>query len=77
MLGGPINSKVYYLIPCGNLEEWLRLITSNNDVTYMCELHAEWPTNEITFYVEHEIQPVAIEEPTVELDQPIAAEMAK
>ena len=43
----------------------------------MCELHAEWPTNEITFYVEHEIQPVAIEEPTVELDQPIAAEMAK
>ena len=77
MLGGPINSKVYYLIPCGNLEEGLRLITSNNDVTYMCKLHAEWPTNEITFYVEPEIQLVVIEEPTVELDQPIAVEMAK
>ena len=74
---GPINSKVYYLIPCGNLKEGLRLITSNNDMTYMCELHAEWPTNEITFYVEPEIQPVAIEEPIVELDQPIAVEMAK
>ena len=39
--GGPINSRIYYLIPGGDLEQGLRLITSNDDVTYMCELYAE------------------------------------
>ena len=41
--GGPINSRIYYLIPGGDLEQGLRLrlITSNDDVTYMCKLHAE------------------------------------
>ena len=73
---GSINGRIYYLIPSGNLEEGLRLITSNDDVTYMCELHAEWPTNEITFYVELEVQPLAIEELVVELDQPIVVERA-
>ena len=43
--GEPINSRIYYLIPGGNLEQVLRLITSDDDVTYMCELHVEWPTN--------------------------------
>ena len=42
---GPINSRIYYLIPGSNLEQVLRLITSDDDVTYMCELHVEWPTN--------------------------------
>ena len=37
----PINSRIYYLIPGGDLEQGLRLITSDDDVTYMCELHAE------------------------------------
>ena len=72
--GGPINSRIYYLIPGGDLEQGLRLITSNDDVTYMCELHAEWPTNEITLYVEPEAEPIAIEKPMVEPDQPIAVD---
>ena len=69
-VGGPINSRIYYLIPGGDLEQGLRLrlITSNDDVTYMCELHAEWPTNEITLYVEPEVEPIAIEKPMVEPD---------
>ena len=73
-VGGPINSRIYYLIPGGNLEQGLRLITLNDDVTYMCELHAEGSTNEITPYVEPEVKPIAIKEPIVELDQPIAVE---
>ena len=72
--GGPINSRIYYLIPSGNLEQGLRLITLNDDVTYMCELHAKGSTNEITPYVEPEVKPIAIKEPIVELDQPIAVE---
>ena len=73
-VGGPINSRIYYLIPGGNLEQGLRLITLNDDVTYMCELHAKGSTNEITPYVEPEVKPTAIKEPIVELDQPIAVE---
>ena len=40
----------------------------------MCELHAEWSTNEITLYVEPEVEPIAIEEPIIEPDQPIAVD---
>ena len=40
----------------------------------MYELHAEWPTNEITLYVEPEVEPNAIEEPIVEPNQPIAVD---
>ena len=29
----------------------------------MCELHAEWLTNEITLYVEPKVEPIAIKEP--------------
>ena len=73
---GPINSRIYYLILGGDLEQWLRLITSDDDVTYMCELHAKWPTNEITLYVEPKVEPIAIEEPIVEPDQPIAVDQS-
>ena len=38
---GPINSRNYYIILVGDLEQGLRLITSDDDVTYMYELHAE------------------------------------
>ena len=71
---GYINSRISYLIPGGDLEQGLKLITSNNDVTYMCELYAEWPTNEITLYVEPKVEPIAIEKPIVEPDQPIAVD---
>ena len=60
-VGGPINSRFFYLIPGGDLEQGLRLINSDDDVTYMCELYTEWPTNEITLYVEPEADPIAIE----------------
>ena len=33
--GGPINSRIYYLIHGSNLEQVLSLITSDDDVTYM------------------------------------------
>ena len=74
--GGPINSRIYYLIPGGDLEQGLRLITLDDDVTYKCELHAEWPTNEITLYVEPEVEPIAIEKPIVEPDQPVAVDQS-
>ncbi|KAK7846828.1 hypothetical protein CFP56_007371 [Quercus suber] len=73
-IGGPINSRIYYLIPGADLEQELRLITSDDDMTYICELHAKWPTNKITLYVEPEVEPIAIEEPIVEPDQPIAVD---
>ena len=69
---GPINSMIYYLILGGDLEQGLRLINSDDDVTYMCELHVEWPANEITLYVEPEVEPIAIEE----LDQPVAVDQS-
>ena len=34
------TSMVYYLIPRGNLEQGLRLITGDEEVLYICELHA-------------------------------------
>ena len=59
-VGGLINNRIYYLISGVNLEEGLRLSTLDDDVTYMCELHAEWLTNEITLYVEPEVQLIAV-----------------
>ena len=35
----PSTSMVYYLIPGGNLEQGLRLITGDEEVLYICELH--------------------------------------
>ena len=43
-------------------------------MTYMCELHVEWPTNEIILYVEPEAEPIAIKEPMVEPNQPIVVD---
>ena len=40
----------------------------------MCELHSEWPTNEITLYVEPDVEPIAIKEPLVEPNQPIVVD---
>ena len=37
--GSPSTSLVYYLIPMGNLELGLKLITGDDEVLYMCELH--------------------------------------
>ena len=34
-VGGSINNRIYYLIPGGDLEQGLGLITSDDDVTYM------------------------------------------
>ena len=42
----------------------------------MCELHAKWPNNEIALYVEPEVEPIAIEEPIVEPDQPVAVDQS-
>ena len=42
----------------------------------MCELHVEWPTNEITLYVELEVEPIAIEEPIIEPDQLVAVDQS-
>ena len=38
---GPINSRIYYFILGGSLVEGLGLITLDDDVIYMCKLHAE------------------------------------
>ena len=42
----------YYIISGSNLEQCLRLITRDEEVLYMCEIHAAWPTNRITLYIE-------------------------
>ena len=46
-----------------NLEQGLRLINGDDDVVYMCEIHATWPTNKITLYVESGEEPLPIEQP--------------
>ena len=47
---------------------------NDEDDDINCELHAEWPTNEIILYVEPEAEPIAIKEPMVEPDQPIVVD---
>lgn len=39
-LGTLGTSSFHYLIPGGNLVQGLRLINGDDDVVYMCELHA-------------------------------------
>ena len=34
------TSRFHYLIPGSNLEQGLRLINGDDDVVYMCEIHA-------------------------------------
>ena len=57
------TSTYHYLIHGGNLEQVLRLINGDDDVVYMCEIHAAWPTDKITLYVEGGEEPLAIEQP--------------
>ncbi|KAL0003893.1 hypothetical protein SO802_011454 [Lithocarpus litseifolius] len=62
-LGANSTSRFHYLILGGNLEQGLRLINEDNDVVYMCEIHAAWPTDKITLYVEGGEEPLVVEQP--------------
>ncbi|KAK9989706.1 hypothetical protein SO802_029945 [Lithocarpus litseifolius] len=62
-LGANSTSRFHYLIPGGNLEQGLRLINEDDDVVYMCEIHAAWPTDKITLYVGGGEEPLAVEQP--------------
>ncbi|KAL0002861.1 hypothetical protein SO802_016642 [Lithocarpus litseifolius] len=64
-LGAFSISRFHYLIPGGNLEQGLRLINGDDDVVYMCEIHAAWPTDKITLYVESGEEPLVVEQPFV------------
>ena len=39
-VGAARTSTYHYLIPGSNLEQGLRLINGDDDVVYMCEIHA-------------------------------------
>jgi hypothetical protein len=58
--GSPSTSLVYYLIFGGSLEQGLRLITEDDEVLYMCELHGAWPIDRITLYVEGGVEPLQV-----------------
>ena len=61
---GAVNtSRYHYLILRGNLEQGLKLINGDNDVVYMCEIHAAWLTDKITLYVEGGEEPLAVVQP--------------
>ena len=60
-LGAFSTSIFHYLIPGGNLEPGLRLINGDDNVVYMCEIHATWLTDKITLYVEGGEEPLAVE----------------
>ena len=62
-LGANSISRFHYLILEGNLEQGLRLINEDDDVVYMCEIHATWPTDKITLYVEGDEESLAVEQP--------------
>ena len=62
-MGAFSTSRFHYLIPGGNLEQGLRLINEDDDVVYMCEIHAAWPIDKITLYVEGGEEPFAVEQP--------------
>ena len=62
-LGANSTSRFHYLIFGGNLEQGLSLINEDDDVVYMCEIHAAGPTNKITLYVEGGEEPFVVEQP--------------
>ena len=62
-VGAVSMSRYHYLIPGSNLEKGLRLINGDDDIVYMCEIHAIWPTDKITLYVEGGEEPLAVEQP--------------
>ena len=45
------------------MEQGLWLINEDDDVVYMCEIHATWPTHKVTLYVKGGEEPLAIEQP--------------
>ena len=57
------TSRFHYLILRGNLEQGLKLINRDDDVVYMCEIHAAWPTDKVTLYVEGDEEPLVVEQP--------------
>ena len=59
-VGAASTSRYHYLIPGGNLEQGLRLINEEDDVVYMCEIYAAWPTDKITLYVESGEESLAV-----------------
>ena len=61
-VGAASTSRYHYLIPGGNLEQGLRLINGDDDVVYMCKVHAAWSTDKITLYVEGGEEPLAVEQ---------------
>ena len=62
-LGANSTSRFHYIISGGNLEQGLSLINEDDDVVYMCEIHAAGPTDKITLYVEGGEEPFAVEQP--------------
>ena len=62
-LGANSTSRFHYLIPGGNLEQGLRLINEDDNVVYMCEIHAAWLIDKIKLYVESGEEPLAVEQP--------------
>ena len=59
-VGAVSTSRFHYLIHGDNLEQELRLINGDDDVVYRCEIHAAWPTDKITPYVEGGEEPFAV-----------------
>ena len=62
-MGAVSTSRYHYHILGSNLEKGLRLINGDDDIVYMCEIHAIWPTDKITLYVEGGEEPLAVEQP--------------
>ena len=58
--GSPSISMVYYSIPRGNLEQGLILITGDEEVLYMCDLHDACPIERITLYVKDGVEPLQV-----------------
>uniref|UniRef100_A0A7N2L7Q2 PB1-like domain-containing protein n=1 Tax=Quercus lobata TaxID=97700 RepID=A0A7N2L7Q2_QUELO len=59
--GAPSTSTYHYLIPRGKLEQGLRLITGDDEVLYMCEIHVAWLIDRIVLYVEGSEKPLVVE----------------
>ena len=56
----PSTSRMYYLNPRGSIEQGLKLIIGNEEVLYMRKIHAAWPTNRITLYVDSGEEPLQV-----------------
>ena len=62
-LGIDESSRVHYLAPGGNLEQYLRLIHDDTDVMFMCKFNEGGPRDTIILYVESGHAPLAVEVP--------------